>query len=370
MAVPDMLKRVASWRSPYLLFVGSIMLLLLVYYLVICTDRYVSKATVIVQKEEGSTAALSGGLFTALGGSSPTMLEAQLVKSFIKSDAMLGYLDETLKLREHYSQNDIDRLSRLKADATREKFLTYYLDHIEVLIDETSMTIAIDVQAFSPEYAQQLNQAIVSRAERFVNEISQQLAREQVRFIEGEIESASKRLQNDTNRMVQYQQDNQLLSVDTEAALVSQIISNLQAQLANEHTAQKELLSYLSPSAPEVVASRRRISALENQLKTERARQLGTGDVALNKMMLGYKELELRVEIATQMYQTGLQTLESARLDAARKVKYLVSVTPPTLPQASEEPRRAYLLGSFFLLLNAVYLIGSLVIATIKDHQE
>lgn len=358
-------------RNSYFNYVGGSMLLLIAYYGFICSDRYVSEASVIVQHENQTSSVLSSGLFSALGGSAPSVLEAELVKAFIESASMLDYLDENLQLRAHYSQPQIDWISRMSSDASSERFLKHYLNLISVDIDATSYVIIIEVQAFDPEYAQRLNRAVVARAEQFVNDISQQLAREQVAFIQRELETTSLRLRDETNRLVQYQIDNKLLSVDSETASVSAIIGALQGQLATERTNLKALLGYLNPSAAEVIAANHRIAALSQQLEQERAKQVGaSNERGLNTKLLDFRELELNLEIATQMYQTALQTLESARLDAARKVKYLVSISAPTRPQSSGEPRRLYVLITAFVLINALYLIGKLLIATIKDHQE
>lgn len=356
-------------KRPYVVFVVVPMALLLLYYAFFATDRYLSEATLIVERDSPAPTGLDLGLFSIGGGSS--ILDAELVKSFIESSTMLEHLDQTLQLREHYSQPGIDPFSRLSASASRETFLKYYLHHTEVSIDPTAMTVDLAVQAFDPEFSRKLGQVIVERAERFVNDVSQSLAREQVAFMRKELEHANERLQNTTSELVAYQKQNELLSVEIETQAASQIIAGLQTQLASERTNLKSLSSYLNRAAPEVVASLKRVAAIQAQIEQERGRQVGSADdPALNDMLLKNKELELAVELASQLYQTSLQSLDRARLEAARKVKFLVSVSAPTLPEDSKRPRRGYILISAFVLLNVLYLIGTLLVATIKDHQE
>lgn len=356
-------------KRPYLVFVLVPILLMAIYYAGFATDRYLSEATLIVEQDSPAPTGLDLGLFS-LGGSA-SLTDAQLVKSFIESNSMLEHLDETLQLREHYSQRRIDPISRLSNEASREKFLAFYLHHTEVTIDDTALTVNLSVQAFDREFAQKLGEAIVERAERFVNDVSQSLAREQVAFMNQELEAAHRRLQEATAELVAYQKQNELLSVEIETQAASQIIAGLQNQLASERTALKSLLSYLNSDAAEVRSAQAQIRALETQIDQERRRQVGgSSATALNEMLLKNKELELAVELASQLNQTGLQSLESARLEASRKVKFLVSVSAPTLPDDSKRPRRLYILISAFVLLNVLYLIGTLLVATIKDHQE
>lgn len=358
----------------YSLLVLLPMVFISIYYGLIMTKRYVSEAQMIIQRDSASSSVAAINLSGLMGMSGAASLtDAPLVKEFILSPTMLDYLDQTLQLKQHYATAEADSLSRLSADATREDFLKYYRKRVSVRIDSESQTVKLEFQAFDPPYAKKLADAAVARAEQFVNGIGQSLAREQIRFVQGELEQANERLQKVSQDLLKMQNENRLLSPEIESQSVSQIIAGLQQQLAAERASLKNFLSFLGPGASEVVAARKRISAMERQVEQERAKQVGdnTGsDQGLNDLLLKYKEMELNVQVASDIYQTGLASLESAKLDASRKVKHIVMVSAPGLPERARYPRKAYTIVSAFILLNIAYFLISLVVATIRDHRE
>ena len=136
-------------------------------------------------------------------------------------------------------QGDIDPLIKLAAQyrvvnivsqepSLEEIFLRYYRARVQVLYDDRSALLRLRVQGFDPAYAQQLNKAILDESERFVNESSHQVARERLRFAEGELTLASQRLLKARNDLLAFQNKNKLLD------------PTLQAQAAGVLTAELE----------------------------------------------------------------------------------------------------------------------------------
>lgn len=356
-------------RGRYAIGVLLPSLLLLGYLGLIASDRYVSEARLIVERDSANVGGIAMGLLSL--GQGGSALDVELVKRFIESPAMVEYLDHALDLRKHYSQDKADFFSRLSPSASREDFVKYYLKRVDIHIDKDSLTLDLAIQAFDPVYAQKLARAVVERSERFVNDVGQSLAREQVAFAQGEVEKSNKRLVDAANELIAYQNEHEMLSPELESAALSQVIAGLQQELARQKTELKALRSYLSDSAPEVMAARSRIAALDLQISQERAKQVRTGQSgALNALLVDYKELELGVRVATDIYQAGLATLEAAKLDASRKVKHLVMVSAPTLPQDATRPRRLYSLATAVALLHILYLIGGMIVVIIQDHRE
>lgn len=344
--------------------------LLGLYFGVLATDRYVSEARVIVERD---SSAVTSGLdlgFLSLGGSGSTR-DIELVKRFIESPAMLDHLDQTLGLRAHYASDRADYFSRLSATASREKFFKYYLSHIQVEVDNDPMTLDIAVEGFEPEYAQRVAGAMVLRAEQFVNDVGQSLAREQVKFVQGEVDKANTRLLGTANALIAYQNEHDLFSPELENQAVSTVIVGLQQELARQRTELKALQSYLSGSATEVIGAQKKILALEQQILQERGKQVRSGKAeALNDLLVHYKELEMTLQVSTDIYVTGLKSLEAAKLDASRKVKHLVMVSAPTLPESSMRPRRMYGWATAVAMFHILYMVIGIIVSIIKDHQE
>ena len=62
--------------------------------------------------------------------------------------------------------------------------------------------------------------------------------------------------------------------------------------------------------------------------------------------------------------------VENARIEASRKLKSLVVIEPPSLPETAQYPRRLYNVVTLAVISLLLYGIARLVIATIREHQD
>lgn len=359
---------VSQDRRLYLASVVLPLLLYAVYVGLVRSNGYLSEAKVVVERDPVLSAPIPDlGLFTPSGS---TLTDALVIKEYIGSRALLEALDAELQLRQHYSASDWDVVSRLDDDASREDFLEFYRDRVSVRVDSDSLVIHLEVEAYAPEYAQRLAQAIVRHADRFVNDISQKLAREQMAFVQNELEGANARLRQASDQLIVLQKKNELLSPEIEAQTLGQIIAALQSELAARRAELLSLRSYLNENAPEVVALRQRVAGLEQQIERERGKQVGRDESGRGDLVLEYQGAQMAVQVATDAYGVALKTLETARLDASRKAKHLVQVSAPGLPDEALVPRRAYSIVSALVLLHLGYFVLVLVVATVRDHRD
>lgn len=345
------------------------MLLALIYFTAIGTPGYVSRAQLIVERD--STSSVPGidiGLFDLSGSAS--QLDSLLIQTYITSRAMLDYLQQELDLRAHFQSDKLDWWSRLWRSDSQEDFYKYYLRHVSVSVDSDSTVISLEVSAFDPAYTEKVAETIVRRSEEFVNDVGQQAARQQLTYVQSEVEVASKRMRTASDALIKLQRENKIFSPEAESETSSRIVAELQAELAREKTEMKALQAYLNPGASELVTVKKRIEAVEEQLALERKRQVGGSVSGVNDLMLLYQSAQLEVQLASDLYQAALKALEIARLDASRKAKYIVRVAPPSMPDQAELPRTWRNLAAFFIFLNLGYFILTLIVATIKDHRD
>jgi len=340
-----------------------------IYYGLWASDRYVAEAQLVVEQDSATApAGLDLGLLSLSGGADQN--DSLIVEAFMTSPSMLAQIDALLGLREHYSSRSIDFWARLDADASLESFYSYLQDFITATVDQESNIITLRVVAFTPEMAKEISDRMTSVAEEFVNAIGQGLGAQQLAFVQGQVDQNNNRLREASNALVELQRQYEIVSPEVENATLGQIIAGLQAELAKAKTELKTKLSFLTESAPEVLASKRQVAALEKQIEQERAAQTGGEENSVSTLYLKYQEAQLAVKVATELYQASLASLESTRLEASRKVKYLVAISAAQLPDNALEPRRAYIVATWFLLLNLGYLLAMLIVATINDHRE
>ena len=348
-------------------------LLAAVYFGVFAADRYVSESIVVV-RQEGSGMSLPSGIdaLSAMFGSSAASREDQfMLQAHILSMDMLRHVNEKLDLRRAYSIPDIDFIFRLDNDATQEEFLRYFRKRVEVIVDDASGLLTIRTQGFSPEIAQAVNQEVVAISERFINESSHRLARDQMSFAESELRNARTRLDGVRNRVLKFQEKHGVLDPMAQAAANTGLTAELQAMQARQEAELKGLQAYLNDDAPQVQALQAQIAGIRQQLQAESRRGVTNEDgVSLNVLAGNYQELLAELEFVSDAYRGALTALEAARIESTRKLKSLVLVESPALPESAEYPRRLYTLLALLMGLTLLYGIGRLIVATIEDHQE
>jgi capsular polysaccharide transport system permease protein len=346
-------------------------LLALLYYTLVAADRYVSISTVAL-KQAGNDTPLPGAAMMLAGLNPPAREDSLYLRQYIHSLGLLQKLDAELKLREHYSAEKIDLPARLRADTSREDFLEYYRKRVEVVTDEMSSTLTVRVQGFRPEYAHQLNQRILGESEAFVNELSHSLAREKLQFAETELARTAERLQQAKMAVLAFQTKNKLLDPSVQAKASGALTAEMQGSITKAETELRSLRTFLNEDAFQVKALRSQIEAMRAQMEQERGRATGSGRSSdrLGSLAIEFQGLEMQAKFARDAYKVALAAVENSRIDATRKLKTLVVIEPPTLPETAEYPRRLYSLLTTLVASLLLYGIVRLVLATIREHQD
>lgn len=174
------------------------------YYVGFASDRFVSETSFMVEKNDGTSQGVDG--FSLLGMTPQAGNDQKILEAFITSPDMMFYLDEKIALKQHYMES-ADWLSRLPKDASYENFLQYYRDHLRIRYNDTNGLLELEVQGFSPNFAQILAQHVLSRSEAFVNQISHELAGEQLSFVQSEVQLSEQRLKEITAQLLAFQNE-------------------------------------------------------------------------------------------------------------------------------------------------------------------
>jgi len=361
----------SGWR----LAVGMVILPLLiaaVYYSVFSVDRYVSGAQVVVRQDGNNQAAAVPGLATLLTGTNPASREETLyLREYITSMDMMLLLEDKLQWVEKYSEQRSDPFFWLNNDADREDLLKYYQRMVTAHYDETTGLLRVEVQSFSSHLAEEMLRAILSASERFVNEVSHGIAREQMSFAKGELENARQLYAKRKNQLIEFQNTNKVLDGKSSAQSRATIIAELESQYTKEQAVVTELLYKLKPDSPQVRLQRQKVSALAQQLAFEKRLLVSSSDGdQLNVVASRFQQLTLDAGIAEESYKTAVAALENARIEASKKIRTLVTVVSPNTPQLALYPERVYNLATILLGLLMLYGITRFILASIEDHRD
>lgn len=366
--------RLRSLKIPKLaIFIVAIPLIIsCIYYSSFALDRYVSIAQVAVRQSGAGDAPQMPGLAVMLGGLNPTSREETLyLREFITSADMLAELESQLSWSKHYAERWSDPLYLLGGSTSRENILDYYRRVVTAHFDEITGLLTVEVQAFDQEFAQETLKVILAVSERFVNELSHKMAREQMRFAQGELAAARKSFEFHRQEMLKFQSDNKLLDAQVAAEGRATIIADLESQLTKERASLKAMQASLNSDSPQVRQQKIKIKALEDQVESESRKLVSPpqGD-RLNVIAANYRNLTMDAGIAEEAYKYAVSAVETARIEASKKIRSLVTVVSPNKPEEAIYPRRIYNLLTIFMGLLLFYGIVRFIVSTIEDHQD
>lgn len=354
----------------YIAIVILPLLLIVSYLYLFAQQRFVSQSTLLVkQVGEVSNVAASSGLSTLLGVSNTNSEDAHILTAYITSRNMVESLDKKLNLRKAFIVQN-DPVFGLSSDASIEELVKYFNQRIQVNLDEKTMMMTISSQGFNSSFALRLNQEILKNSELFINDLSQQIAEEQLKFAEKQLDEAKEQLDSARDTLLDYQNRNQMYDPQAQAQVVATVVASLEANLAQLRTEERTSLSYLNENAPQVVAIRSQIDSVQKQIADEKAKLTSPNTSKLNKSVADFEALKANVDFATDLYKLSLASLEKARLEASRKLKKLVVISTPELAQDAIYPRTLYLIATYFLILNILFGITVLIYSIIREHKE
>lgn len=363
--------KLKGWR----LAIGLVILplaLAAIYYGVFATDRYVSSAQVVVRQDGGNQGAAVPGLATLLTGTNPASREETLyLREYIVSMDMMLLLEERLHWVEQYAAQRSDIFFWLNKDAEREDLLKYYQRMVSAHYDETTGLLRVEVQAFTPELSEQMLRTILEASEHFVNEVSHSIAREQMTFAKGELETARINYAERKTELLDFQNVNKVLDGANTAQSRATIIADLESQYTKEQAILTEMQFKLRPDSPQVKQQKQKVNAITQQLTKEKRLLVSSpGGSQLNVVASRFQQLTLDAGIAEESYKTAVAALDNARIEASKKIRTLVTVVSPNTPQLALYPERLYNLATILLGLLMLYGITRFILASIEDHRD
>lgn len=368
------------WRHWGLVF--SFLLLVLVplavsgwYLWTRAVDQYASTVGFTVRQEDGGSGAdlLGGGLGSLVAGAGGTS-DTDILYEFIQSQSLVNALDQEFGLRALYSQPyGQDPVFALPPEASLEDLVEYWQRILRISYDENARLIELRVQAFAPDMAQAIAQAIIDRSQVLINELNAQARTDKIRYADGDLSDAQERLRLARAELIRFRTRTQLVDPETDLAGRMGVVNTLQQQLAEALINLDLLEQSTNPNDPRVIQAQRRIEVIRDRISQERRNVANGGDSASGEdyptLLAEYESLVADREFAEQSYLAALTALDVARAEAARQSRYLATYVAPTLPQTAEFPKRLTLFGLAALFLVLTWSILALIYYSVRDSK-
>lgn len=337
------------------------------YFSSVATPLYSSKSEFLILNAEGGGA--SGGFGGLIPSQFATGQDAIATQSYLQSkDAMLR-LDRDLGFREQFSNDGVDPIQRLPADASIEKTYKAYQRHIKLGYDQTEGVIRMEVTSPDPEMSLRYSEALIDYAEERVDHLSQEKREDAVKTAVESLEEAKAERRLAQERLVTLQEGS-FLDPEGEIAGIRALISQAEQEIQLKEVALQTQLNNASPNRARVQSLETEIGILRDQLAKQSGRltaaQSGASSLAAQTAEIRMAESD--VATADLILQAALETKRTSEIEASRQVRYLsVSVQPivaqdPSYPKAFEDTLLA------FLIFSGVYLMLSLTVAVLKEQ--
>ncbi|WP_439099299.1 capsule biosynthesis protein [Campylobacter devanensis] len=361
----ERLNRLDSFKT-----VIYIMIVVIFYYTFIAADRYVSNVSLSVKSTDGGSPISLSGIESLVGVASSSTEDIKLLQEYIKSFDMLQKLDEKINLRSLYEKQKLDLFFRIYSSTSKESYLKYYRDRIHILFDDTTGLLNVAVEGFSPEDARNISAAILEECERFINEISHNIAREQLRFAQGELESAKQKYKDAKNELLAFQNEYGVFDPQSLAKTKAGFITEIELQISKKETELNTMRSYLNDNAPEIAALKAELRAHKEQLEKERRKVASnTSQDKLNDVVAQFEALYLNLSFAEDVYKTAITAVETTRIEIGRKAKQVVVIQSPYVPDSAAYPNKMYNIITIFVILTLIFGVVRLVRAIIDEHR-
>ncbi|MDR5858476.1 chain-length determining protein [Halomonas eurihalina] len=337
------------------------------YWFVWAEDRYVSRATVVLESPQIAQPDVS---FSALLTGTSNSADLLLLREYLLSVDMLKQVQNQLDFRAHYSQHG-DYFARLNdANVPIETLHEYYQKRVSVEMDEYSGVLDIQVQAYTDKFAHQMVQLLLDAGERHMNNMGQRLAEEQVGFLESQLQRLSDRLSEARANLLEFQNREGLVAPEQTVESINQVVATLEGNLAQLKAQRQALSSYQSNRSSEMQRVQSQIEAMREQIQEQRDRLAQATGESLNRVSSEYKTLELQAQFAQETYSSALSALENTRLEAARKLKQVSVLQSPLMPEYATKPDRLYNSTVFALIAIFLAFILSMLVLIIKEHRD
>jgi capsular polysaccharide transport system permease protein len=362
-----------SWPIKYRWF-GLLVVLptlaVALYYGLIASPIYVSQSTFVIKSpSQKTTPTVSLANLVQTTGWSSGQEQTKEVLQYIRSRSALRDLEAQTDVRARFSSSGTDFLSRFPrplGDSSFENFYRYYGSMVGADLDQDSGLAMVEVRAFTPRDAYDLNARLLNLSEALVNQLNQRAEGRGIAEAEERVGQAEERLRNARVALSAYRNQEQLIDPAKQATGVLDVSNKLVGEQAALH-AQLDLLLRVAPRNPAIPAVRDRIIAVGREIAAQNGRAVGTPTGIASKLST-YEKLNVEQEFATQVLTAANTALEQARTEAQKQQFYLERVVEPNLPDESTLPHRLKRILVVFGVSLCLYFIGWMLIVGILEH--
>ncbi|SDA09372.1 capsular polysaccharide transport system permease protein [Methylobacterium sp. UNC378MF] len=343
------------------------------YLFVFASNQYVAEAQFAVRGNVEPMENISLGQYTNLIQKHNSQ-DSFIVRDYINSQTLVEALEKSIGISKMFSRPEADFWTRFDPTDPIEDLTKYWRKHVEAHIDSISGVIRLSVRAFTPEDALTIAQAVVSRSEALINDISKRAQADMVTQAEADAKVAQDRLSKAHVALQAFRNQWGVIDpIKTAEGTLTTLTLLRKDKLKAENDLQVLRGSNLDERSRSIQTYVANIAAIDQQMKALQDELTSTnasaGGQNLTEALLQYEGLLVERTIAEKLEESAHSLLDRARISASKQHIFLATFVPPVLPTDSLYPERGHsLLVSFFCFL-VIWSSSSLLIAGIRDQR-
>jgi len=361
-------------RNSLIIFVLIPSIAAAVYYFIIASGQYVAESRMIVRtigvSEQFDTSEKREGR-SMIGGDSLTQ-DSYIVANYLKSPEIVRKLDDEIHLRQYFTKDDIDPLSRLSVDARFEDLYRYWISHVDTYVDGPSGIIIFTTRAFTPEDSVAISQAALAAANQMIDKISEKAKRDLVARVEGDVGASLNNYRVALNDLRDYQNKTGILDPLSSAKMLNTIISKLTEQKLQLMVSLKSLEAAKADDTPRGRELRRSIQAIDDQIALRQNSLAGkesADGTQLSSSLMQFSRLETRRIVTQAIYEANVRNFDTAKSTALKRTTFISIFSDSRLPEDSEYPKR---FSNWIILtigMLTLWMTATLIGMSIEDHR-
>jgi capsular polysaccharide transport system permease protein len=340
------------------------------YFYRVATPMYAIKAEFVIQQAgpNGGGGGVLGGLFSGTGLA--TSQDSIVVQGYLQSLEAMMRLEEDLGFSDHFKDPAIDELQRLPPDASMDDAYDVYKRYVKISYDTSEGIIRMEVSAADPQVATAWANQLVTYAEEQVDQLTQRLREDQMRDAQAGYDEAQTSLAASQRRLIELQERFKIISSESEVGLITTQIAALEQQISQERLSIAQMESNENPNQARMEPIKRRIATLESEIAILRSKltEGSASETSLaevqGELLVAQADLQTRQMMLTQ----SLQSMETARVEANRQVRYLSMSVSPVPTDAPAYPRAFENTLVTMLILLGIYLMVSMTVAILREQ--
>jgi capsular polysaccharide transport system permease protein len=359
----------------YLGAVGLPTLLVGLYLTFIATPQYQTEFRYSVYNAAATKDNSESALTASLSGN-PSVHGDYVINDYIRSRGILADLRKQINLPQMFKGSGFDPVFHYWwDDGTIERLARFWNGWVlDASFDNTQLLGTVSVRAFSPQDSLRIANLMIELSERVVNDLGARSRADAVRVAERLLQEAATRKQRAREALSKFREAKHTYSPSRPADSSEALAATLRQNMATLNAQLASLERSLSPTAPAVISIRSQVEASQRELDriSNVLGSAGLTEAGQNRSLpteLGqYEALQQEANFAATAHEAAFRHLEGVRYDASVQHLYIQMHEKPALAQSAIYPRPIRWTLMTFITLTVLWLIGTLLYYSIREH--